>query len=186
MASTQILNQGLDATKPGTSLLIRLSEGDSLVTGMIALDRFVNKRKSEGIYLTVNPNAPADFLTTYFTGHDIDMNKIQFIDTVTKTFLGKTVVDERHVYTDSSLPMSALKAIDEVIIRKPQSEFLFLDSITAMLKYHDKLTVVPFLQSLVRMIRDFKMSGIIFSYYGNEEALIVDEAMQNCDIHVEL
>lgn len=171
---------------PGFTCLLRLAQGDSLLTGLYALEHFVREKQNEAIYISCNTNSPVEFLDNYFGAHAIDTSMLHFIDSVTVPILGRRrIVRENFVYLEENHPNQLLLALDKAVQIRPKANFVYLDSLTELLNYHDSDAVLAFLEKLVGRIRDYKMSGLVLAYYGAREQQIIDEAIKHCDFHME-
>ncbi|MFH1181451.1 MAG: hypothetical protein V1702_00675 [Candidatus Woesearchaeota archaeon] len=187
MKQEEEVKKGFAKITPGLTCLLRLSEGDSLLTGLYALQHFVSGQKNEGIYIACNTNSPVDFLGNYFEAHAIDTDMLHFIDSVSIPLLErKRVQKENFVYLEENHPSQLLLALDNAVEKRPKANFVYLDSLTELLKYHDAELVLAFLEKLVGRIRDFRMSGLVLAYYGEREQQIITEALSHCDFHMEI
>lgn len=156
--------------------LIRLQKGDSLATGAVTLKNLSGFKNQEGIYFSCNANSPVDFLKTYLRGHQIPLDKVFFLDTVTNTILGKNSINNANTFfSHKNDPRSFLWDLAKVLQQKPNINYIYLDSVTELLNYHDKDLVLGFMYEFLNVIKEFNMSGVILSFYGENEEYLLDE-----------
>lgn len=174
-------------SNPGSSVLLRLAEGDSLLTGLYLFQALVNEKKMKGIYLSCNANSPYHFLDNYFSAHRIDTSKVTFIDTVTLPMLGKpTSESENAFFTQGSVTSDAMSVLKELVYSVDGLSFIYLDSLTEMLKFHTEDEIVGFLAELTNLTKQHKMAGLILSFYGEREAELVKSVTEYCSRCIEL
>ncbi len=175
------------AASPSASFLIRMAEGDSLLTGLYLFQTLVNEQNKRGIYLSCNANSPYHFLDQYFGAHQIDTSKVIFIDTVSRPILGRhTAAKENAFFTQGNITEDAMSVLKELAYSVDDLSFVYFDSLTEMLKFHSEDEVTGFLTELVKLTKQRKMTGVILSFYGEREAELVKSFINYCDRCIDL
>ena len=182
----EVLTSQIEAT-PNSSFFIRMPQEDSLLTGVTIFSRLVTMQNKKGVYLTCNANATSEFLTNYLGAHNIDTSKVTFIDTISKTFLARKNLKSsgNTIFTEGSITDASIESLRNAITSNPEASFMYLDSLTELLKFHDENEVGRFLVKLISTLRAQKMTGLILSYYGGREAELAESVMNYCDYYIE-
>jgi len=140
-----------------------------------------NEEKISGIYITFNQSC--ETLFELLTGAGVDTSKLFFIDMVTKNVSGKTERTKNCLFIPSPKEISDLGvAIDESIRMSGENkEFLFVDSVSALLLYNSMGTARKFEHFLTIRMRLGSLKGILMSLNSGTEKEIVPFLAQFCD-----
>ncbi len=146
-----------------------------------------NIENTHGVYVTLNK--PFNILEQDFKKNKIDINKILFIDAVTKTVGGSIEKTKNCLFIGSPDNLSDISiAMDQAVRAVPGKErFVFFDSLSTLLVFNSADVVAKFVHFLASKMRVWKVKGIIISIEdkkGNKELL--DKLTQVCDIVLEL
>lgn len=150
-------------------------------TNIRILKLLCNEEKVSGIYITFDQSC--DVLFALLKDAGIDMDKLFFIDMVTTNASGKTERTEKCLFIPSPKEISDLGlAIDESIRMSGENkEFLFVDSVSAMLLYNSMGTARKFEHFLTIRMRLGNLKGILMSLNAGTEKEIVPFLAQFCD-----
>jgi|SRR3989344_2219376 len=147
----------------------------------------INTQNTPGVYVTLNK--PFNILEKDFKISKIDINKIIFIDAVTKTAGGKTSKTKNCLFIGSPENLSDISlAMDQAVRAVPGKEkFVFFDSLSTLLIFNSAEVVARFIHFLAGKMRVWKVKGIIISLEdkkNNKE--LIDKLSQVCDIVLDL
>ncbi len=168
-------------------VLINVRAEDYLKTNIAVLKTIVNDEGLPGVYITVNK--PYRTMERVLQENGIKTDKIYFIDCITKTAGGDTKDGGKHVfYLDSAQNLTGLGlAMSEMIQSIPSKDkFLFLDSLSTLLLYHNYGTVAKFSHFLTARMRNWGLRGIFVSIERETDPKLIDQLAQFCDVVVDL
>ena len=172
---------------PQSSFLIRLAEGDSLMTGVHVFQTLVNERSQNGVYISCNANSPYNFLENYFSAYNIDLSRVFFIDAVTNTLLDKKVSNKNNVvFTSGPIMRESLAKLKQFLSVNKNISFVYFDSLTELLKYHTEDEIQDFLANLMNLTKEKGMTGLVLSFHGEREANLVKSITKYCDHFLDL
>lgn len=157
----------------------------------------VNQNKFSGIYVTIN--RPFDTLTKVMKEEGIDIEKIFFIDCITKmvpasehfSLSSKSKLEKTRncIFIPSPSRLTEIGlALSEALagVENPQNKFLYLDSLSTLLIYNDIDTIVKFVHFLTTRIRLFGIVGIIMCVEKRMDERLFNILSEICDIIVEV
>jgi len=144
--------------------MINLPSGKNVDISAEAIKILVNELDYSGIYISFNRTCGD--LQTMFKSSGIKMDKIYFIDTITKNTILEPPPRENCSYIEST------KALTDITIEvtklkakiKSEKKFLIFDSAPLLLVYNSLIRSERFLHSLIQNIRSQGFIGIIFFF----------------------
>lgn len=163
---------------PITSILV----GDKAYTktNIAVLKYFVNERKISGVYITVNK--PYQTLVNFFNKNGINTNRIFFIDMITKLSGDQPNRIDNCLFMESPESLTDLSiALTEVIKSIQGDKFIFLDTLSTLLIYHELGTVTKFAHFLTNKMRVWMVKGVIISLIKETKPSLEAELTQFCD-----
>lgn len=147
----------------------------------------VNELGLDGIYITVNK--PYQSLAQLFNENKINVEKIFFIDCITKTVGGKPQITENCLFIASPQNLTelgvALAQAMEIMKGKP-NKFLILDSLSTLLVYNNAGTVARFSHFLTTRIRLSKLKGIFIIVEKEMDKKLLTTLEEFCDKTIKL
>lgn len=168
-------------------ILINVSAEDYLKTNIEVLKILVNEDKLPGVYITINK--PYLTMKKVLEDEGMDIKKIKFIDCITKTAGGKIDSgDENVIYLDSPENLTGLGvAMGEAIRSIPEDEkFLFMDSLSTLLLYHNAGTVAKFSHFLTGRMRVWGLRGVLMAVEKETDPEFTNQLSQFCDAVITL
>lgn len=172
--------QEFSTVKEGSQImLIETSEDMQSVRKEIVLS-LVNNYFS-GVYFTTN--MPAEPLQQDLKNADIDTNKMQFIDSITKESIGNHTEDTKNItFVESPTQLSDLNILIERSLSRVQAtkKFVIIDSITTLLIYNQEKTVEKLIHRVVEKNRLKNILTVILVTQSTNKELIQCIA-QFCD-----
>src|SRR3989344_5714725 len=146
-----------------------------------------NIQNTPGVYVTLNK--PFNILERNFKSNKIDVNKIIFIDAVTKTAGGKVSKTKNCLFIGNPENLSDVSiSMDQAVHAVPgNNKFVFFDSLSTLLIFNSADVVAKFIHFLAGKMRVWKVKGIIISLEdkkNNKE--LIDKLSQVCDIVLDL
>lgn len=149
-------------------------------TNLEILYHLVNIKKKSGIYVTFSRSY--DSLKTLLEQYQIDVNGVYFIDAVTKTTSGGLERIHNCIFTNSPDNLTEVSiGVNELVKSNPKLSFLILDSISAILIYHQPDSVRKFAHSLTNMLRKLRMDGVIITLNREKDRDLITELKMFCD-----
>lgn len=151
------------------------------------LKYFSNTKKAVSVYTTFTK--PYKVLLKNFKKGGIELSGIFLIDCVTPVsefgeILGtnKVIFCQPNSLTNISISIStALKNMP-----RDKSRVLILDTISTLMLYNNKNTVVKFIHHLIGEIRKYGVKSFIFTLDEESDKAIISEVARFCDISLKL
>src|SRR5437879_9547662 len=137
---------------------------------------FVNERNYSGLY--VSTNRPYEILVKMMINNSIDATSLFFIDTTSN----RCKKSRFYVCVPPSSLTEISIAIPEALKNLQKNKrFIILDSITNLLKYNSRETVMEFVKFLVSKIRSWGMVGIFFAVGQSLTDKPISQISRYCD-----
>lgn len=152
----------------------------------LELLKLIEKKKAYGIYITINRPYSSIIQTLY--KKKISYKNIYFIDTITETAGGEPLKSEKVLYMSSPISLTDLGvAIDEMLhlLKDKGDVYLILDSVSMLLIYNNKASVVEFIHFITSKLRILNINGVLINIEEqNKEINAV--LMQFCDKEIKV
>jgi KaiC/GvpD/RAD55 family RecA-like ATPase len=168
-------------------VLISVNAEDYLKTNLEVLKILINEDNLPGAYITVNK--PYKTMKKNLASEGIDTSKIKFIDCITRSAGGEIdAADKGVIHLDSPENLTGLGvAMGEAIRSIPGDEkFLFMDSLSTLLLYHNAGTVAKFSHFLTGKMRIWGLRGVLMALEKDSDPELIDQLSQFCDAVVKL
>jgi len=139
------------------------------------------KRKLFGIYITVNK--PFDSLRTWLKKNGIDVDKLFFIDAVTRTIAERAMLTEKCLFISSPTNLTDLSISLAQILKnpKPEKKFILLDSLSTLLIYNSPETVLQFVHFISSKMRMSRILGLFLCLEEEKSKKVISSLSQFCD-----
>ncbi|PIU21484.1 MAG: hypothetical protein COT15_01955 [Candidatus Diapherotrites archaeon CG08_land_8_20_14_0_20_34_12] len=176
---SKVIHELLDIKENSQILVIETNEDMQTVRKEIVLS--LTNSYFSGVYFTTN--MPAETLQADLKVADIDINKLQFIDSITKESVGDHTEDTKTVtYLESPTQLSDLNILIERALSRLQGskKFVFVDSVTTLLIYNQEKSVEKLIHRIVEKNRLKKIVTVILVTKSTNQELIQCIA-QFCD-----
>ena len=146
----------------------------------------LTKQNIPGVYVTLN--RPYENVKDILKKQKIDLDKIIFIDGVTKTAGGEITKKADCLFIGGPKSLSDISiAMDQAIMGIPKKDkFLFFDSLSTLLIYNDTSIVLKFIHFLAGKMRIWKVRGIIISLRRTTDKDLIELLKENCDVIIDL
>jgi len=168
-------------------VLINVNAQDYLKANTKILKVLANDDKLPGVYITINK--PYKTMKNILEKEGVDTKQMYFIDCITKT-AGGDISDkgEKVFYLDSPQNLTGLGvAMGEAIRSIPETDkYLFMDSLSTLLLYHNNGTVAKFSHFLTGKMRLWGLRGILMAIEKEADPEFSDQLAQFCDTVVTL
>lgn len=186
MKTIKELSDYLREMPHGFVVLLTVSAEDYARVNAEVLKLLANEDKLPGLYITINK--PYITMKRSLEGNGVDTSRIFFIDCITKTAGGQTDDDKNVLYLDSPQNLTGLGvAMGEAISDMPnEDKFLFMDSLSTLLLYHNAGTVAKFSHFLTGKMRVWGLRGVLMSVEKETDPEFVDQLSQFCDAVLKL
>lgn len=171
--------------KRGLIYLVSTNEEKTLLKTINIIKKLI-KSKALCIYITFNK--PAKVLKKTFNSKGVNINKILFIDAVTR--LSEDVdIEKDIIYIDSPKDLTDLLIIlrNSLEINAEKNKFVFIDSISNILNYNSNQETIKFIQSLTNKLRLIEVEGELLIIEGGlTQKSIVHEFKKYVDQVIQL
>ena len=146
----------------------------------------LTKQNIPGVYVTLN--RPYENVKEMLKKQKIDLDKVIFIDGVTKTAGGEITKRADCLYIGGPKSLSDISiAMDQAIMGIPKKDkFLFFDSLSTLLIFNDASIVLKFVHFLAGKMRIWKVRGIIISLRRTKDKELIELLKENCDVVLDL
>ena len=161
-------------------LIVVSAEDYARANGEI-LKVLANEDNLPGLYITVNK--PYITMKRSLEENGVRTERIFFIDCITKTAGGMSEDDKNVLYLDSPQNLTGLgMAMGEALSNMPAGDkFLFMDSLSTLLLYHNIGTVAKFSHFLTSKMRVWGLRGILMSVEKETDPEFANQLSQFCD-----
>ena len=133
-----------------------------LKTSIDVLKFLVDEKRLSGVYVTVN--RPYSNIETTLQTNEVDLSKLFFIDAVTNMAVQTSNRTENCLYVASPESLTDISiALDQTINASSQKDFMFFDSLSALLIYNNVDTVSKYLHVLTIKMRVLKVQTFLIS-----------------------
>ena len=174
---------GIEAEESGIFLYI----SDPARMKQTNLDIVASLTARENACIIVTTNIPSSILTNLYTKKGIPMNRIHFIDAITKYSLGK-VPEEQQNTTFTSNPGNLTElgiAISEALKKRSGDTALIFDSISTLLIYLSSPNISKFIHFISNKIRLLDIKAVYLSAEKGLDPLLLTQISSIVDIVVE-
>ena len=138
-----------------------ISSAENYYSANIAiLDYLVNKRKMNGIYITMNK--PYFSLVNVLKKNNIDANNLFFIDAISGV-VGQESELDNCIVLRSPVALGELGISVLNLCETGDAKFLLLDSLSTMVIYNNVLESVKFSHYIITNLRKYHLAGVIMS-----------------------
>lgn len=169
-------------------VLITVSAEDYARANTEILKVLANDDNLPGLYITINK--PYITMKRSLDEAGVKTDRIFFIDCITKTAGGKPEDDANVLYLDSPQNLTGLGvAMAEALSDMPSEDkykFLFMDSLSTLLLYHNAGTVAKFSHFLTSKMRVWGLRGVLMSVEKETDPEFVNQLSQFCDTVLKL
>ncbi len=151
------------------------------------LKYFVNKKKAICIYTTFTK--PYKIIVNHLKKEGIDVDKVFLIDCVTPvTEIDEIVGNSRAIFCQPNSLTNISISITTALKNMPREKnrILILDTISTLMLYNSKNTVVKFIHHLIGEIRKYNVKSFIFTLDEESDKSIISEVSRFCDISLKL
>ena len=145
------------------------------------LKGFINDRKMDGIYITVNRSYKS--LIPVIQKEGIALSHIFFIDLITETKKEEPIREGNCIFMGNASNLTDLAiAISQAVSVNPKTKkFIFLDSLSTMLIYNEAGSLSKFSHFLTSKLREWNVDGLFISLDSASDRELTDKLSQFCD-----
>ncbi len=158
MASTWI--KTLSKAKDEWIALMTSRSQNYFESNIKVIEYLVNKKKMRGVLVVLN--RPYSDFKKALGEKKVDLNNLIIIDCATKLANNEPKREENVLFLSGPRNLSDISvAIDQAIDAIDGDKFLFLDSLSTLLIYHESDTITQFIHFLTSKLRNSNVKGII-------------------------
>ncbi len=182
-SSTNLVDRIREALEKGAEIILVKVDAKYYVKVSLEIIKYFTS-VAEGIYVTLNK--PYFSLKKMFLKEGIDVNRLIFIDCLTRQLGGKEIDTDRCIYLNSPDPIQLQVAIERAMdLITADNRFIYIDSLSTISLYKSFETLIKFLRHIIGKIRLRGFIGTIFtleremdeSYYS-QISLLCDEIVE--------
>ena len=159
-----------------------LSRPEKLKENNIELIREITN--SNGDVIIITASQPAQYLYELYTAKGLSLEKLTFIDTITKFAMG-TVDDSvprcRYLNNPADLTSLSIAITETFKDMKDKKPSIFIDSINAMLIYLPSADITKFMHFITSKLRIMELSGIYLAAESSLDPKIMSQIMTFTD-----
>ncbi len=153
-------------------------------TNIEFIKTLVNEQNTPGVYITLNK--PYKTLKSLFEKEKINTTLIIFIDAVTEEKVVKKTRDCLYIGSPEKLSDISI-AMDQAVRAIPsENKFVFFDSLSTLLIYHQPPVIAKFIHFLSTKMREWSVKGIIISLQSDTNKELLAQLTQFCDLTFEI
>lgn len=184
--SLKELKEYLKKVPKDSIVLVNVAAANYFHTNMEILRFLCNEEALAGVYVTVNK--PYDTIKRVLEEENVNTKHLFFIDAITRNSGGEGKNTENVFYLDSPENLTGLGVALSEAVNKIDGEyrFLFLDSLSTLLLYHNSGTVAKFSHFLTGRMRMWRLRGILISLEKETDPKLTSQLSQFCDLVVDI
>lgn len=140
------------------------------------------------IAIIVTTNFPASVLEKLYNKNEIDLEKVYFIDAITRYSMGTDPVsDEHHVNTKNPSDLTSLGIAITEMMKKLQGKriFVLIDSVSTMLIYLPSVKISQFMHFISSKLRQREESGALLAVDGGLDPMLLSQMSSFVDDIIE-
>ena len=180
MALPKSVKAKLEGMKKQGIYLVVAKAADYEDVNYAVVEYLVNKMKMNGVYVTLNK--PFSTMKNIFKERKIPIDKVMFLDGISKTIIGETTPDKNVQYVESPESLTDLSiAVNLMASQISPPRFLFFDSLSTLLVYNASGPVTKFAHFLIGRMRKWEINGVIVSIEEETDSKLYGEISQFCD-----
>lgn len=146
---------------PSNWIALIITSSDQYVKVNTELLKLLMEEGLKGIYVTINK--PYSSIIEFLKKNEVEVDRLYFVDCVTKMVKGGTERGERCIFTHPSNLTAISIAINELIQTVKGDKFLFIDSLSTLLIYNSLGTTEKFSHFITNKIRVYNLKGVLLS-----------------------
>ena len=173
------LKEELQRLPDESIIFLETTEEKLFELGIFSVKRLSDKNYSG---IIVSANRPYQNLVNLYKKNGINVNKMFFLDCISKNFNGQIKADNvKFIESLSSLTDISLSIHKQINNGLGNKKFIFFDSITTMLIHNKPYIFVRFIHSILTIMRLNGIGGILISLTGENNIEIRADIAQLCD-----
>lgn len=144
----------------------------------------INEQNTPGVYVTLNK--PYKVLRSLFDKNGIRTSLIIFIDAVSEEKSIKKTKDCLFIGNPEKLSDISIGMDQAVRAIESENKFVFFDSLSTLLIYHEPTTIAKFIHFLSTKMREWGVKGIIISLQSDTNKELIAQLTQFCDLTINI
>ena len=165
-------------------ILVVSKSKDYFEKNTAVLKHLVNNLNLSGIYVTLNKGSKT--IKAFLEKNKVDLSKLYFIDAASN--IGTDVPPEKNItfIKHGQYALTEISLVISTLCNTRKYDFLFFDSLSTILIYHDLTTAEKFSHYLISKLKQNYISGIILSVSEGAAKDLIPSISQFCDKTIEL
>ncbi|WP_148222193.1 hypothetical protein [Methanolacinia petrolearia] len=133
-------------------------------------------------------NQPQSFLMDFYGKNGIDMNRVFFVDAITKYATGSAPKNiENCLFVSRPGDLTSMSIAVTSVINKFKNDkiIIFLDSVNALLIHTNSVNLTKFIHFIISKLRVLNISGIFLAVEKGLDPILLNQIMLFADEMVE-
>lgn len=183
-STTSLVERIDEALERGAQIILVKVDSKNYVRVSVEIVRHFTSI-AEGIYVTLNK--PYFSLRRTFQKEGIDLDRLIFIDCLTRQLGGEEIEPERCFYLNSPDPVQLQVSIERAMdMITSESRFIYMDSLSTISLYKSFETLIKFLRHITGKIRLRGFVGTIFTIEKEMDESYYSQIFLMCDEVIEV
>ncbi|MBN2733735.1 MAG: hypothetical protein JXQ82_02610 [Methanomicrobiaceae archaeon] len=161
-----------------------LSPPEKLKENNIEIIKEITKESDHSAVIIITINQPAQYLRELYSIKGIDLEKVTFIDAITKYAMGKADDDiPQCIFLNNPADLTSLSIAVSETLKKMEGKkpCIFIDSVNAMLIYLPSTNITKFIHFVTNKLRIFNLSGIYLAAESGLDPVIMSQLLTFTD-----
>jgi hypothetical protein len=173
-----------EAMDRGAEIILVKVDSKNYVKVSLDIVKYFSKI-AEGVYVTLNK--PYFSLKKMFLKEGINLDRIIFVDCLTRQLGGEEIDLDKCIYLNSPDPVQLQVAIERAMdLITAENRFIYLDSLSTISLYKSFETLIKFLRHITGKIRLRGFFGTIFTLEKEMEESYLSQISLMCDEVIEV
>jgi len=165
----------------GYSTVLIIGTADNLIKNSIDVVKELLKTHDSGVMITVNQ--PYTAINKIFKKNKVNVDKLFFVDCITKTAVQKSEKEEGVLFISSpsaltEIGMGMTEALESL---KGKKKFVFIDSLGTFLIYNSSGSISKFSHFLITKMSIMGVDGIFMSVEKEMDEKLISELQSFCE-----
>jgi KaiC/GvpD/RAD55 family RecA-like ATPase len=184
---SKLLKEKYTKLQSGWVTLIEVPSENHMAINIETLKVLIDQLGYSCVYITLSK--PYTELEASFKAKGVNVEKMYFIDAISKMYGENQPSTKRCVYTSGPIDVDSITSAMREILRGLGSvkKCVFLDSVTTVLLYNSLPRTLRFSQFLTEILKKIQSEGVIVCIAKGEKTKnLIAELKKNCDEHISI
>ena len=178
MIDSKKLSKDLSDVQDGIIALLEINANESFEANLASISYLI---KNNDVGIILSASRPYSNIINLYSKNKIDVNKLFFLDLVSKSHHAEVKADNVTYLENVSALTDISLALSEAIKNFKGKKFVFIDSITTMLIHNEPYVFARFIHSILTRMRLNGVGGVLISLTDSSNYDLRAEIAQICD-----